>query len=50
MELVLALAVQRDARYAHANRRHLFALGANNKLREDFEAFAAAAVTIGSAP
>jgi len=50
IKLILALAVQRDARYAHANRRFLFALGANNKLRGDFEAFAAAAKTIGALP
>jgi hypothetical protein len=48
LNFILALALQRDARYAHVNRRFLFALGADNKLREDFEAFAAATRTCGS--
>lgn len=50
MKLILALAVQRDARYAHANRKFLFGLGTTNKLREDFEAVAAAAINTGAVP
>ena len=47
IKFILALAVQRDARYAHANRSYLFGLGVNNKLREDFEVFAGTSKTIG---
>lgn len=47
MKFILAMAMQRDARYAHANRTFMFALGANNKLREDFQAMASAAQTVG---
>jgi hypothetical protein len=47
IKFILAMALQRDARYAHANRTFLFSLGANNKLREDFQAVAAAAQTVG---
>jgi len=50
IKFVLALAMQRDARYVHANRRFLFALGVNNKLREDFEATANTYKTIGALP
>lgn len=47
MKFILAMATQRDARYAHANRTFMFSLGAHNKLREDFQAMASAAQTVG---
>jgi hypothetical protein len=46
-KLVLGLAVQRDAYYAAANRRWLFAQGMNSKLREDFSAHSAASIVAG---
>lgn len=42
LKLVLALAVQRDLRYAMVGRRFLFAQGQNSRLREDFEVYAGA--------
>lgn len=47
IRFILALAASRDAAYAHANRTFLLAHGAQNKIVEDFSAFATASVSAG---
>lgn len=47
IRFILALAASRDAGYAHANRTFLMAHGAQNKIVEDFSAFATTAVAAG---